>query len=240
MARILDLINRACTRCKMNSISKIAGSKDLQAAEFLEYANQSAKFIADFWDWRKLTKEWHLNRIEVDNYQYEEDRSGTKCKYALPEDYDSLITRNIYDFSRDEVLSNQTDDASLRDRAAKTNTSAPSWRIVGEEIVFSSPVEMERDLVLTYKTKNFVKGADGKGKTIFTADDDTFLLDEEALILGIMWQKSLGYEDTDLQARQEQFMGYLEYLKGKDNAKRVTSAFGRDNNRISPTSYQEY
>lgn len=238
--KILDLINRACTRCKMNSISKIAGSSDLQAAEFLEYANQSAKFIADYYDWRKLLKEWHLNRIKVDNYQYEEDRSGTKCKYTLPEDYDSLITRNIYDFSRNEVLSNQTDDASLRDRAANANTSAPSWRIVGEEIVFSSPVETERELVLTYKSKNMVKGADGVCKQVFTKDDDTFLLDEEALILGIMWQKSLGYEDTDLQARQEQFMGYLEYLKGKDNAKRVTSSFGREPNRISPTNYQEY
>lgn len=240
MARILDLINRACTRCKMNSISKIAGSEDLQVAEFVEYANQAAKFIADYYEWRKLVKEWHLTRDNKNNYQYDDLNHGEKCRFTLPEDYDSLISRNIYDLNSDEVLSNQTDDASLRERAAKTNTSAPSWRIVGEEIVFSSPVETERDLVLTYKTKNFVKGADGKGKTVFTANDDTFLLDEEALILGIMWQKSLGYEDTDLQARQEQFMGYLEYLKGKDNAKRITSAFGRDNNRISPTSYQEY
>ena len=237
--KILDLINRACTRSKMNAISSLK-SKDLQAAEFLEYANQAAKFIADLWEWRKLVKEWHLTRDNKNNYQYDDLNHGEKCRFTLPEDYDSLITRFIYDLDSNEMLENQSDDGSLRDRAAKLNTSAPSWRIVGDEIVFSNPVEIERDLVLTYKSKYFAKGADGKTKDLFTADDDTFLLDEEALILGMMWQKSLGYEDTDLQARQEQFMGYLEYLKGKDNAKRVTSAFGRDNNRISPTSFQEY
>ena len=237
--KILDLINRACTRSKMNAISSLK-SKDLQAAEFLEYANQAAKFIADYCDWRKLVKEWHLTKSQRNNYQYDDALNGEKCKFTLPEDYDSLITRFIYDLDSNEMLENQSDDGSLRERAAKLNTSAPSWRIVGEEIVFSNPVEMARNLVLTYKTKNFIKGKDGESKQVFTQDDDAFLLDEEALILGIMWQKSLGYEDTDLQARQEQFMGYLEYLKGKDNAKRVISAFGRESNRISPTSYQEY
>ena len=63
--KILDLINRACTRCKMNSISKIAGSSELQAAEFLEYANQSAKFIADYYDCIRNGKHFEIDAYEA-------------------------------------------------------------------------------------------------------------------------------------------------------------------------------
>lgn len=244
MANILTLVNRACTRCKMNALKALSGNVDLQAAEFLEYANQAAAEVARFCNWRKLTKDYILTRLPVDNYNYEDSNRTDLIKFPLPQDFDSFLTRFIYDLDRNELLPNQSDDLAMAEYAAKTNTDAPAWRILGNCIVFNNPVSRERRLVLTYKSKNFIATTDENGEKvysdIFEKDNDVFLLDEEALIKGIMYQKSLAYGDCDLQERKEQFIAYLEFLKSKDNAARITNVYGREKNRISPTDFQRY
>ena len=54
---------------------------------------------------------------------------------------------------------------------------------------YASPVLSVGDTVAgVYITRNIVKGADGTLKERFTRDDDTFLLDERVLRLGMIWQ----------------------------------------------------
>lgn len=226
---ILTIINRACTRAKMPKISNLEDDTNPQAREYLEYANQASETIVNYWDWRTLAKDWTV--ITTEN----------QGKIELPEDFGGFLINQIYDRTRNLYLQNADDNLSLQSRAAKIMVDIPFWRVLGNEIVFDFPLKAGRELLMAYKSKFPVYSqCTGETKELFSCNEDTFLLDDRALIAGILTAKSMAYQDTDLEANQTYFLNLLAELKEKDGARRKINIFGRGTNRISPTEFQPY
>lgn len=225
---ILTMINRACVRAKMPSILSLEDDGNPQAKEYLEYANQAAEAIVQYWDWRRLAKDWSITTNE---------NQGT---IELPEDFCGFLVNQIYDRTRNLYLQNADDDLSLQSRAAKIMVDIPFWRVLGNEIVFDFPLKAGRQLLMAYKSKYSVLDENNQAKELFSADTDKFILSEQALIAGILAFKSMAYQDSDLQSNQTLFLNILAELKEKDGARRKINMFGRGTNRISPTEFQPY
>lgn len=225
---LLQLINRACVRAKMPTLTTLEDNANAQAREYLEYANQSNEDIIEYWDWRALAKD-----SVITTYQDQETIS-------LPEDFNGFLVKRIYDKTRNLWLENADDDISLENRAGRYMTDVPFWRVVGNDIVFDFPLDAGRVLLITYKSNQaVVNEADGR-TDLFTNDSDTYLLNANALIAGILYEKSRAYNDSDLDSNKERFYNLLAELKEKDGANRTFNMFGSRANRISPTEFQPY
>ena len=224
---ILQIINRACVRAKMPAIQSVADTASAQAKEYLEYANQANEFIIDYWNWRALCRDWKV--ITGPNQE----------SITLPEDYDGFLINQIYDRTRNLWLQNSDDDISLQNRAGKYMTDIPFWRVLGNQIVFDFPLKAGRELLLAYKSKYAVM-RDYEPVELFEQDNDTYLLSDQVLIAGIMWEKSKAYNDSDVEQNKAAFMNLLDGHVEKDGPNRKINIFGRGYNRISPTEFQPY
>lgn len=225
---LLTIINRAATRAKMPKIASVEDDTNPQAREFLEYANQAAETIVQYWDWRALAKDWSITTSE------------NQGEITLPEDFGGFLVNQIYDRTRNLYLQNADDDLSLQSRAAKIMVDIPFWRVLGNKIVFDFPLAAGRQLLMAYKSKYSVLDNTGSAKELFGKDNDKFILSEQALICGILAAKSVAYQDADLQSNETLFLNTLAELKEKDGARRKINIFGRTTNRISPTEFQPY
>lgn len=225
---LLGIVNRACTRAKMPAIATVEDTNNPQAREYLEYANQAAEIIMDYWDWRSLAKDWTVIT------------AADQGSIDLPEDFGGFLINQIYDRTRNLYLQNADDNLSLQSRAAKIMVDIPFWRVVGNKIVFDFPLAQGRELLMAYKSKYTVLDNENNAKELFSKNDDTFILSERALIAGILAAKSMAYNDTDLESNNTVFMAILAELKEKDGPNRKINIFGRGTNRISPTEYQPY
>ena len=225
---LLTIVNRACTRAKMPKIVSLEDDTNPQSREYLEYANQAAETILRYWDWRVLAKDWTV--ITTEN----------QSEITLPQDFGGFLVNQIYDRTRNLYLQNADDNISLQSRAAKISVDIPFWRVLGNKIVFDFPLKAGRELLMAYKTKYAVLDKDSQAKELFSANDDTFLINDQALIAGILLAKSVAYQDSDLQSNEKIFTDLLAELKEKDGARRKINIFGRGTNRISPTEYQAY
>lgn len=227
---LIDMINRACTRAKMSALSSVEVSSSAQAREYLEYANQANEFIIQYWDWRALARDTRV--VTVQDQQ----------SITLPCDFGGFLITQIYDRTRNLWLQNADDDISLENRAGRYMTDIPFWRVIGNQIVFDFPLAAGRELLLAYKSKWAVVRKKSLTPTVelFAKDKDEYLLSPQALIAGILYEKSAAYNDTDLESNKTAFLTILEQLKEKDGPNRRFNMFGRGANRISPTDFQPY
>lgn len=227
---LLEIVNRACTRAKMPYLQSVEDTGSSQAREYLEYANQANEFIMNYWDWRALARDIMVTTVQ------------DQVTIDLPCDFGGFLVNRIYDRTRNLWLENADDDVSLENRAGKYMTDIPFWRVLGKQIVFDFPLEAGRELLIAYKSKWAVITAKSITPTVelFSKDKDTYLLSDQALLAGILYEKSAAYNDTDLETNKTNFLNLLETLKEKDGPNRVINIFGRGANRISPTDFQPY
>lgn len=225
---LLQMINRACVRAKMPTLTALTDDTNTQAREYLEYANQAREDMISFWKWRALAKDW---TVTTENQQQE---------ITLPADFDGLLVNQIYDRTRNLYLQNADDDVSLENRAGKYMPDIPFWRVIGKKIVFDFPLQAGRELLLAYQSKYAVVRGDETRGELFAYTNDTYLLDEQALIAGILYEKSAAYQDEDLQFNKDRFYTLCNTAKERDGANRKINIFGHGVNRISPTNFQPY
>ena len=225
---LLEMINRACTRAKMPTLTTVENDANAQAREYLEYANQANEDMIHFWPWRALVK--GVSFVTTAGQQ----------SWTLPDDFNGFLVNQIYDRTRNLWLQNADDDVSLENRAGKYMTDIPFWRVIGKEVVFDFPLEAGRELLLAYKSDHAVVNRDKGLVELFSEDADTYLLNEQALIAGILYEKSAAYNDSDLESNRDKFFALLNALKETDGAHRKINMFGRGYNRISPTNFQPY
>lgn len=226
---ILEIVNKACTRVKFSAISDLFSTSDNQAKEFLGYAEQAASDIMDYQPWRKLIKTVDFVTVSTTN------------QYALPADFNGFQVHYIYDVGLNLWLPYAADDISLQDQAAKIRISNMPWRLTDNKITFDFALAAGRTLRYVYKSKYYAVSSLNVAKETFTANTDTFVLGEdEALIRGIAYQKSLAYADADLESREKAFKAKLFAARENEAGRAISNVFGRPINRISPVEYQPY
>lgn len=155
-------------------------SQDTFEMEIVDLANEVAKVIADQHDWQVLTK---VHTLTGD---------GVTTSFSLPSDYDrQLFDSRIYDATNwawgycrvvraDEWLALQ-----IRDFA----TITPGfWTLLENQLQFLPAPPDTEEAKFMYIGNSIVRDENGNLKSSFTADSDTFVLDERLLTLGIIWR----------------------------------------------------
>ncbi len=149
-------------------------------SEMLSLANEMAQRISyDLREWTKLTK----------SQVYTGD--GIKTNWPLPADYKRmLLTSNVYGSvqPRQPLRFIPDPDEWMIRRAGFEVDSRGEWTMLGGEMQIYPALAVGVTARYAYLERNCVKLAAGGSGEAFTADGDSFVLDERLLKLGMIWQ----------------------------------------------------
>jgi len=127
--------------------------------------------------------------------------------YSLPSDYKAMIPDTMYSDSHLWPVAFPTGAktwAYLQASAGGTGTQ-DKIRLIGNKLEIYQP-EAGKVIRVEYMSKNAVIDATGATKKYFTADTDTFALDDDLLLMETMWryQRLLGldfWQGTAMEAK---------------------------------------
>lgn len=200
-------VDSACIRIVGYAPTAVFASQEQLSLEMADLANEMAHEIAESYEWRILTKEAQMQGQE---------------SFPLPSDYDRmLVGQGIQD--KTTWFWGYYPFASVSEYMMAKNGNLPllspgGWIVLDNAFKFY-PIPVGT-ATFPYISKNIVIGQDGVAKPEFTRDDDTFILSERILTLGLIWrwkqQKGLVWED-DLAIYNEE----LAKIQNKDKGARV-------------------
>ena len=175
MATILAILQSAAPYLGKAVPASVFGSSDRDAVEFAEAANETGAQVARAYDWNVLKR--------LQTYTGNGENDG----WALPADYDRMPLRMEVYTSRYEAPLYHVDqhDEWLQMLVRSYQTVHGSWTLLGGQIVFYPVLDAGETAKLYYMSKNWVTDVNGAVKDVFTADDDTFRVDDRLMKLAL-------------------------------------------------------
>lgn len=205
---ILEIANQCCIRCSDPTLRSLFSNED-NSTEWLGYLCQAAAAIPDLHNWSALTKDYTIIT------------AGNTDTYDLPDDFDDMGTYNIYNMTNRRFIPCAGNDKELWKQAThNTSQSSIRFRIIGGKIVFTYPIEDGLTLKFTYTSKKPIKYEDSNGnvtyKECFSNDYDTYLLDDELLILKAISLRAKNLGLPEMSLREQDFQDRLQSKMVKD------------------------
>ena len=206
----------ACQNAAIELISKkpstIFSATDAFSLELQRLSNVVARDIADSHDWQTLISTYTING------------DGVTSAFPLPDNYDRmLLDTNLYDkvnwawgyfriVRADEWMLMKVRDWGLVNPGA--------WTVLGGNLEFLPAPQNTAQAQFLYVKNERVLDKDGNPKKTFTKDDDSFVLDEDLLTLGIIWRWR-EMKRMDATNDLANFEKMFSTLSGKDGGSKV-------------------
>lgn len=165
---------------------------------------------------REVAREISWERI-IKEHSFSADASSYDI-YTNITDFDYIVTKYIWDYTDNEPIINESFDDYHLDETIELQSAFTRFHLKGGSLIFEPAftAASPHTLKFYYKSKNWVLASDGTTyKSEFTADDDTHLLDDEVLILGLIAK----YKQAKGLSFAQDFDNYqvlLEKLKNRD------------------------
>jgi hypothetical protein len=176
--------------------SAVASNTDREYVELLHVANEMAKRISRGHDWQKLSA---IQTMTGD---------GTTEDFDLPSDYDRMLVKaQVWSSDLETALSPISDlDKWLEMDVQSFDFVINAWTLYGGQMHIKPALTSGITAKYFYQSSNIVLDVGQTPKALFTADDDTFRLDEQVLKLGMIWQwranKGLPYDEDMMNYEQ--------------------------------------
>lgn len=224
---ILSVVQSAATRLALGRPLAVFSSTDKAMLEMQEVANESARVIAEAHEWQVLKSIATFTG------------TGAQSAFNMPSDYDRMLARTSIWTSRWQWSADHI--ASADEWLGLTTAISPiiggQWVIYGDQLHLLPTMATGETVKFFYVSDLIVKAANGTKKELFTADTDTFRLDERLLKLAIVWSwkaaKGLPYAE-DMENYEKQ----LDKAMTKDGgSKPVVSSRWSDERRSVRTAW---
>jgi len=192
---VLQVVQGAATVLGIDVPTLVYGSTTREMVEMQSLVNEIARRIAEVNDWQalKVVKQYNGDAINE--------------AFDLPADYDRmLVTASIWSSEWTWNLNHILDaDQWLEMKVIPYTFIYGNWMIYGGQYHQLPIMPVGANVKFFYISNLIVKASDTSTKAAFTADADTFRLDERLLKLGIIWQwkASKGYPYAEDMANYE-------------------------------------
>lgn len=205
----------ACQEASVQLISKSPSTFFSSTANFevelRTLANVAARDIAESHDWQALTK---LHSMAGD---------GVEIGFDLPSDYSRMTVKGDVhspDWTTWRYTPARDLDQFLDFQNGLSIARPGTWILLGGQMQFWPILENAESAQFYYLSKNIVRAESGTLKENFTADSDTFVLDERLLTLALIWRwramKRLEYSED-----MANFEKKLSERAGRDRGARI-------------------
>lgn len=143
--------------------------------------------------------------------------------YDLPSDFDHYIPHTWWDRTNHWMLMGPQSPQFDQWQRSGIVTTGPRkrWRQIGvRPTVFRlwpppTAQSVPEALVFEFVSDGWVAHSDGTYGKYFTADDDTTLLDDNALVLGVKW-RMFQIKGFEYGAMQQEYINYINRIKARD------------------------
>lgn len=212
---ILPAMKSAILRLTGVSVGEVFASTDPIAVEIADLVNEVATDIMKSHDWRALTKVATVAG------------SGAQA-YPLPSDFDRMVIGAEIDDSASWFWGYQPFDSVndwMRYRSGGAGIVSPGgWIILGGELQFYPAPSGTAQY--PYISNAYARAEGGAVKSAFNADNDSFVLDERLLTLGLIWrwqdQKGMEYAES-----MQTYEVALAQAQSRDKGARLLRVGGR-------------
>ncbi|HAW53720.1 MAG TPA: hypothetical protein DEB52_16900 [Hyphomonas sp.] len=212
---ILPAIKSAILRVTGVVVQEVFTSTDMIAVEMADLVNDVAADIALSHDWRALTK---VHQVVGDG----------SFAYPLPSDYDRMVLASDVDDAASWFWGYHPFDTVnewMRFKAGAYSIVSPGgWIIIGDEFQFYPAPNGTAQY--PYISNAWARDVNGVPKSTFTADDDTFVLDDRLLTLGLIW-RWLDQKDMPYAEAMQTYETALSQAQTRDRGARVIGTASR-------------
>ena len=179
-------------------------SKD-EVLRLVNLANRSARRIATDWKWQKLRRVFTFSLT-------------TSTSYDLPTDFRELVADTTFSNNIVSPVDLPVHPTEWRELQTNGTGVGPTYkmRIIGGRIEVFDPQDGET-VSFEYHSDHPVLATDGTTtKARFTLDSDTFRLDDDLLMMSIIWRfkKLLGLPDWQIDLAEA--TAYAKTVMGQD------------------------
>ena len=137
--------------------------------------------------------------------------------YDLPFDFETITNRTQWDKTKHWEALGPEDAQQWQWLKSGYISTGPRirWRILDNQFQVWPPMNTNEYIGWEYKSKGYVRGADGSVKTQFTADSDTTVLDDRTIVL-LTKMKYWGIKGFDTTVVAQDYQRVLSIAKAQD------------------------
>jgi len=207
---LLSVAREVAAKIGMEIPAVVASSTEREHIELLSVFNEMAQRIARGHDWQKLST---IATVTGD---------GSTEDFSLPTDYDRMLVKSqVWSSSLETPLSHISDlDKWLGFEVQSFDFVINAWTVYGDLFRIKPALAAGVTAKYFYQSNLIIAPDTGDNKALFTADTDTFRLDEQLLKLGVIWQwrenKGLPYAED-----MANFEELKERLVARDKGSRI-------------------
>jgi hypothetical protein len=206
---LLTMVQDACALISLPAPNTVVGNSDNAVRILLSAAQREARVLARRWTWQRLQRTATFTAL-----------AQTTQTGALPADFDNrLLAETFWNNSRNWGVEGPLDPQEWQQRVRSVGQGPyAAWRLVGNTIEMA-PVPIAGEAYsFAYMTRNVCASAGGVEQATWAADSDVGLLDEELMLLGLIWR-----------FKQSRGMDYAEDMATYEME--VVTAISRDGSR---------
>lgn len=198
-----EMLDNVLLESGMGTETAYAGNTQDQVLRLVSLANRSVRRLA-VWPWQALRLNYSFSLTDAEEYD-------------LPDDFRALIPDTAFAESYIHPIDMRTNPEHWAYLKASAGGTGPRYRfrILGNKIHVHAPQSGEL-VSFEYLTDHPVLATDGTTtKKLFTADTDTWRLDDDILQMDLIWRykKLLGLPDW--QVDHSEYKTYLRTVQGQ-------------------------
>lgn len=231
MKTLLTMAQNISLETGLPTLSALVTNGSEQARTLLAIAKRSAEDLANRRNWSALTDEYEFQLVK------------NQPSYDLPEDFRCFLNDTFWDRVESRPVENVTPQVWQEFKSGLVTTAIyKRWRVKAdgfEKKLFIDPtpaanqcayecrdgVQVKLGCVFEYRSSYPVRAANGAPKATFTADTDTFRIDDTLLELDMKWRLLRALEQSYAEEKYE-FDRWLGILKAQDAQPKTISADG--------------
>ena len=214
---LLTIVQDVADEIGLPRPSAVLSSTDQTTRQLLALANREGRQLAQRYKWQALTKEGSFTTVATES-------QGALTTIAA--DFSRFLNDTMYDRTRTwRIVGPLSAQQWQRQKGTAAGTFLDTFRIRGGEILFWPVPAAGRNVFFEYVSKNWCQSSAAAPQDEWAADDDTGILDEDLVALGVKWRflkaKGLDYgeEFRDYETR-------LYDARARDGAKPVLDISG--------------
>ncbi len=173
---LLTIVQNTCQRVGVPAPSSVINNADATVQQMLALAQEQGKELTDRFHWQALTKEATFTTVA----QESQGSIGT-----VAPGFSRLLNDTLYDRTDRTHVYGPLNAQDWQHEQGTNGTSVyDRFRIRGDLLLLYPAPAAGHQIAFEYVTKNWISG----DKDAFSADEDTPLLEEELLTLGLVWR----------------------------------------------------
>ena len=200
-----EMLNQALSEIGFSTYQGYFGSTKQEPLQVAALANRAVAGLVKR-DWQALRQDFLLSMT-------------TANTYSLPTGFRHFTPDAAWSNTRRVNFPVGADEWNYYEARGLTTGLKIRMRRADDQLEIQNPQDGQT-IVMQYISANAVKDNAGTGKPKFTADDDTFVLDDDLLILDVRW-RFLRAKGLDYQGELAEYNQYVTSEIGLDSGART-------------------